>query len=378
MCLLHGFTLVELLVVITIIGMLVALLLPAVQAVRENARQVQCTNNLKQISLATMAHETSKGQFPGLSQFVKRSRTIWATIDYDPTARKFIVVSSPEYTNPTEAQLKNISGFSWATVLLPRLERQDIWDQMVQPPVTGSTVIPVQIPPMEVYVCPSDTDATAQADLAGLSYSGNSGAWDREGVGHNADFWMESGHGDTVDNGVFVSIADYERHFGKAPKVRLGTMKDGAGTTLMYVENVHKTYDSGTATPFFSWLGNFDPTHLMEQRFGFVWVVNTAPQPGMNLDNQEAINRNTTSAVDFFADRPVFARPAGTHGSGVNVTFCDGHGSFMREDIDYIVYQQLMTPNGRKCVNPEEHSAVAGTPIETFRNAPPLSEDDYQ
>src|SRR5262245_32200176 len=75
-----GFTLVELLVVIAIIGMLVALLLPAVQAVRKRALQTQCLNNIKQLSLGMVSHESAKGQYPGYAQFLKRGNNKYAVM----------------------------------------------------------------------------------------------------------------------------------------------------------------------------------------------------------------------------------------------------------------------------------------------------------
>ena len=68
----RGFTLVELLVVITIIGMLVGLLMPAVQSAREAGRRAQCMNNQKQINLALSQYESAKGRFPRLRRRISR------------------------------------------------------------------------------------------------------------------------------------------------------------------------------------------------------------------------------------------------------------------------------------------------------------------
>jgi prepilin-type processing-associated H-X9-DG protein len=281
---------------------------------------------------------------------------------------------------------KNISALSWAAILLPRLERQDIWDQIVKPPLDASDEpIAVQIPPMEVFVCPSDTEVASQADLPSLSYVANTGAWDLDDSG---DFLVGPKKGDTVHNGVFFNLKEYwaQNPPQKAPKSRLGTMKDGAGTTFMFTENLHKSYyATPPGQPLFAWVGNRIAAEPMEQRFGIVWVVppgaDDPPVPDATL--QEAINGNVNDLVDFYVNAtliniPRFARPASAHSDGVNVAFCDGHTAFIPEAIDYFVYQQLLTPNGRKCVDPRNHNDVVGTAIEKYRRLPPLSEESYQ
>ena len=92
--------------------MLIALLLPAVHAVRERARQTQCLNNLKQLSLAAIAHDSSKGQLPGLTQFVKRTQNVYADVKYnngrgsgrlDPAPRsqtRINLITSPALVGP--------------------------------------------------------------------------------------------------------------------------------------------------------------------------------------------------------------------------------------------------------------------------------------
>jgi prepilin-type processing-associated H-X9-DG protein len=132
--------------------------------------------------------------------------------------------------------------------------------------------------------------------------------------------------------------------------------------------------------PLFGWLGVPNGKDPSEQQLGVVWVAEVAPQFGNGLVNQERINGNEQELVDFTAAWPRFARPSGPHGSGFNAAFCDGHNEFIRDNIDYIVYQQLMTPVGRKCLDPTDPDLNGGTKdaILEFRNAPPLAEDSYR
>ena len=109
----RGFTLVELLVVIAIIGVLVALLLPAVQAAREAARRTQCVNNIKQMMLSMHNHESALQAFPsgGVSPW--------------PKIEDFLTDSSPTNANPSGTPLgPDKQGLSWAFQILPYAEAE--------------------------------------------------------------------------------------------------------------------------------------------------------------------------------------------------------------------------------------------------------------
>jgi prepilin-type N-terminal cleavage/methylation domain-containing protein len=117
----QGFTLVELLVVIAIIGILVALLLPAIQAAREAARRMQCTNNMKQLGLAILNYESGKKQLPlaYTPNYIGNNLTGGCSGGSAP---------STFFTNPSNSKKRHFV----LTFLLPYMEQQALYDQIDQ------------------------------------------------------------------------------------------------------------------------------------------------------------------------------------------------------------------------------------------------------
>jgi prepilin-type processing-associated H-X9-DG protein len=357
------------LVVIAIIATLVALLLPAVNNARESGRRTECLNNMRNLAHGLTTYDTSKGRLPGYSQQVLRDTKHAVKVDYTGDPPRWLITSAAVGDTGTPV--------SWAAKLLPEIERQDVWDQIVD------VELEPEIRPIDMFVCPSDTGAVTIADAASLSYSVNGGAPDWDGDDSGEYFVFGPGMGDTTDNGLFLNHYEFAYRHTKAPRTSLRKVRDGASTTILLSENVHKTYEPYAAgfPPRFTWAFG------TEQHLAIVWVVNINPQPGDAVADQERINRVASDVYGndpmFDPNLPRFARPASQHPNGVNAAFCDSSVEFLLDDLDYVVYQQLLTANGKKCVDPVDwndgvNPPNSNSPIYKFRHAPVLSESDYQ
>jgi hypothetical protein len=264
---------------------------------------------------------------------------------------------------------------SWAAKLLNGIDQQGLWDSLLAGDLNlnGILTAPDDIPQIAVFICPSNPP-TRPGDPA-LTYVANTGVPDSRTSR------------DIRANGIFhnlVTAPPLEDFSGET--VRFGAdIKDGANTTLMLSENVHK---DETAFPIHnSWLrtsGFLDSStqispNIGEQPFGMVWIYDpTSPRaPGPNW--QQRINRDDPTFFDSYMyasgaeNRGArFARPASQHPEIVIAVFAGGNTKSISEQIQYRVYQQLMTPNGRNTRYPGRTRAQLD-----LLNIPPLSDSDY-
>jgi prepilin-type N-terminal cleavage/methylation domain-containing protein len=366
----RGFTLVELLVVIAIIGMLVALLIPAVGAARARMRKASCLNNMRQIGTALIAFDSDKQRLPGYVEPMKaRGRESkqngyvqWRT---DATAAPFnvnsyYVAETYNPSNPTEERTaRQGSRIAWSGHILGQIDRGDLAENLQGAEASAPAL--QAVPRIELYICADDTDLTSADGAAGNSYSVNTGTWDWNGTTYV---------GDTKENGLFQNMVEGNL------KARISDAKDGSATTIMVSENMNK-FDR------YSWLG-VDNTYG-EQQFGITWVFSVNPDADCGgRDEQFPISDDGANANPSIAPgqwdpaQPCFARPNTLHvGDSFNTVFADGHGSAISVNIDYTVYQQLLTTHGTKCSDVTESSTNQPQAIRDFRNAPPLAESDF-
>lgn len=343
----NAFTLVELLVVISIIGTLVALLLPAVQSAREAARANTCRNNLKQLSLGLLNYDTTKSEFPGL-------------IDSLPN------LSSDKLPNGDQEHGRRVS---WLVMAFPFIEQGPLWDRWSQvwPASDSSAIDSSYTPEIEEFQCPSDP-----ADIPGapsLSYVANAGqAFFDPSRGQNTPSGTSLEDTNYAANGIFFDIYQREDYIvgtgsnhpadGGENTPRINSSMnyiqsgDGSSKTMMLSENLKSLYYTYVRDP-----ENTDLVKDAKQTFGFVW--HNQPDPAFPQEIQRINGSRLTPAADTMLELAgdgsgsmpgveAFAYPSSEHAGGVNIAFCDGHVEYVNENVDARVYSQLMTTKYKK------------------------------
>lgn len=320
----RAFTIVEMLVVISIIAVLAALLLPAVQAAREAARRMQCANNLRNLCIATQQFESSKGHLPA--------------------SRTFLPMPKSEYLPPSNWQTATGHYVSWLHQLFPYIEKDD-WRLMLENNLlldgspkgsgsyAGTPVMSLQ-GRLKLVICPSDR-IDGNKDLM-ISYACNGGLPDETSNAQNYNAygfdWPANGALDIRFPGATAPTPLPRIH----PKPSLGQIAgfDGLSNTILFGENSDLNQWNDVRT-------EFDVCIVWQDDVGSF---------GSNAYAQTLNKGATTVAIGTLpaAEAQQYARPSSQHPTGFHIAFCDAHTKFASETMDYRVYMQIMTSNGKK------------------------------
>jgi prepilin-type N-terminal cleavage/methylation domain-containing protein/prepilin-type processing-associated H-X9-DG protein len=314
-----AFTLVELLVVIAIIGVLMALLLPAIQAAREAARRTKCVNTLKQLALAVLNYESGSRVFPA-GVYSKRVNTSGGI-----------------------ARFSNPSGLSgpWSVAILPFFDDASRYTQFIRGPgysgvfSESSVNRPFQYVHNPNFLCPSDPHTTPEVTTSNYVAVGGGGI-DNLG-GPNDEVWLRSGDPCCksrvmFNNGMFYVNSDVKsRH-----------VVDGMSHVYLLAETkyqitkagalAHNQQFPGYSNEYYSWAGSLRAGNAA----GDCCTSTTTIAHAVDSINYSYHNPDH----NFFPD--VFTRAFSSHHpGGCHVAMADGSVHFVSEEIDNNVYRDL-------------------------------------
>jgi prepilin-type N-terminal cleavage/methylation domain-containing protein/prepilin-type processing-associated H-X9-DG protein len=335
-----GFTLVELLVVIAIIGILVALLLPAIQAAREAARRTECKNKLRQLAVASLNYETAKKEFP-------LGRLSGVTLD------------------------NNTPLVHWGFLarLLPYFESESLHDLIdFDNHDVGVDLHPARLVKIDLFICPSDEEDRlnsldcGQPDYGRASYRGNGG-------GDTGEMLVVTGHIDDVEqnNGIFVTNR----------AVRIRQVTDGTSHTAILSEKVRGDAVADVIEVESDWFkinGTEQAAEDVYTKCNTLYLANKVGQSyqfpcgGRNWVRGDyattrynhimppnsqscAQNASGSSLTAIQVNEDGGAHTASSrHNGGTNVAMVDGSVQFASDNIDRLVWNAMGTRDGEDIV----------------------------
>ena len=364
-----GFTLIEMLVVISIIGILAALLMPVIHSAISAARRTACTNNVRQLGIAVRQFDMAKNHLPA--------------------ARTFF--SNPAYIRPATFTAPNAypAILTWVHELLPYIERQDIQTQIEKnfllPPAAQVPIYNVAFGRLDIVFCPADdmndSDHPAGPKYSQLSYGINTGVPDNLSMtapAYGLD-WPANGVAENKLRGTSVPEATVKIH--QTTLTQVGNL-DGASNTILFADNIDLEEWNFAPTEYhvgIVWDDNFagraGPRQILGDYVSFPGVPQgTKPNTLLNLASSNLVV--PLPQVDALA----YSRPLSHHASGFVVCMCDGSTKFVSNTVAYVVYAKLMTSNGGgyapagMAANPPSANT---TQVRTLLTRPPIMNGDY-
>jgi prepilin-type N-terminal cleavage/methylation domain-containing protein len=328
----HGFTLVELLVVITIIGMLVGMLLPAINMAREVARRATCTSNLHQLSTACLGHAQKLNFFPSGG---------WGSS----------WVGFPDNgAGPSQPG-------GWIYQILPYMD-QDYWHDLGKgaiPPDTTASATRVANP-MKILYCPTRRSGDAYPVASSSPGGANPSApnqTDPLTVAGRTDYAINGGsvyiaHGagpaslSAAQGYTWPSLASFNGIASVHSQISLDMIPDSKGTTYLLGEKYMspENYTTGMDTEALQ----DDPGDLFSAMSGddvsLIRWGNASYLPSMD---RTASNHPPPNPSRIFGS---------AHGAGWHAAFCDGHVQLIGWSIDPTTHQAMATRNGHEVVDP--------------------------
>jgi prepilin-type N-terminal cleavage/methylation domain-containing protein/prepilin-type processing-associated H-X9-DG protein len=310
----RGFTVIELLVATFIMGVLIAILLPAVQAARESARRTQCRNNLKQMGIALHLYHDTHGVFP--PGYLYNG----APLPPPPRGRMRLPIPEPHVIDsaPPSPQLQpNDPGWSWFSLILPYLEQAPLHSSIdFNVPVRNPASAVARVVPLAIAECPSDHSSGVYVVLDEF----NAPLGEAASISYAACFGTF---------GLINTDPDYGSGvFQRNSRTRTGDILDGASTTILIGER-------GALLAKSPWAGVFT-TGTVRTTPGapvFTSIVELAPAMALARMGNRNINSPYSEPYDFFSAHP----------GAAYFLFADGSVRPLHESTDLNVLHALGT-----------------------------------